>query len=285
MRFAHAHISGARAAGDVHVTHAHERRTLASATPPPDHSSNTAMSSRKLGQFAGASDSGIFRWWIEVCKKLGREEFQLLKSLYLVTLPLRVLQDNVKEPQDHAHLLYDLPLERDVATRSAIGDGYVREPLTPQQSLALFVHRLQLLVPVKGRLSKEDERHLGGKVCISSLESLLGVLPSVEGVHFPTESRLMECLVKCYVNLSSAQRCKIKEKLAECLGLNVEVATIFDVFAELFIKQRSNYDPQGIVAKFTFSMQSARCGRASYEDLRDCLLQYNILHSEINLPG
>jgi hypothetical protein len=245
---------------------------------------------RRAGQRKMSVGSGNLRfqcqqWLIEVGRKLGREEFQLLKALYLKTLPLGTLQDDVMEPQDHAGLLCDLPSERSAAPGSAAATrGRVGEcdKLTSLQSLALFAHRLQILVPTSDILNEDDTRNLGAKDAISSLQNLLGTLPTVEEIEISEESRLAECLVKSYINMKPLQRGELKRRMAEFVGLNVEMPTIFDVFAELFVKK---YAPKEIVMKFASSMRLARCYKSAYSDLKGSLVKYDIPHHEILIPG
>ena len=227
------------------------------------------------------------QWLIEAGQKLGREEFQLLKVLYLKTLPLSVLQDEVKEPVDDAHFLYDLPHERDTPSDVAAtfhGEGSdVREntKLSPSQSLALFVHRLQILVPTSDRLEAEDTRNMGAKVCLSSLERVCGSLPTVVEIEISQESKLIECLVKSYVNMTTDQRSELKRHMAGLVGLNIETSTIFDIFSKLFVKR---CDLKEIITKFTSSMEVARCYRLSYIELKQDLETQKTPHHEIVIP-
>ena len=230
----------------------------------------------------GEDDFANRQWVRESGRRLGREEFQLLKALYSNTLGLWRLQYEVKEPQDHALLLYQIPLEQGAPSLSGDDRVHERSRLTPRQSLALFVHRLQILVPTSDRLEAEDTRNMGAKDCLSSMESMWGRLLTMEEIEISQESKLMECLVKSYVNITTGQRSELKRQVAGLVGLNAESSTVFDVFAELFVKR---HDPKEIVTMFTRSMTLARCYPSGYVELQENLSKSSIPHQEIHIPG
>ena len=224
-------------------------------------------------------------WLLVVSRKLSRDEFHLLKALYLKTLGLRTLQDRVREPQDHVRLLYDLPQELS-SSSVALPDDHVSEcgRLTQRQSFALFVHRIQILVPTTDQSSESDTRSSGAKDCIASLERSLGALPSAEGIETAPESKLVECLVKRFVNMDSLQQGEMKKRLASCVGLNLDTANLFDLFSELIVK-RNNFDSERIVGQFVDLMPLVRCSRIVYRELEEDLLTNTVPHDPIPIPG
>ena len=210
-------------------------------------------------------------------RRLGWEEFLLLKTLYIKTLCLRILFD-VNTPQE----VYQHSLENEIgATRR---DGLIKENmrLSRQELLALLAYRLQILIPTSEVLTKKDTRNMGAKDAISSLQDLLGALPTVEEIEISKESRLVECLVKCYVNMTSKQRNVLKQCFAACLGLNADTATIFEMFADQFMRPTP---PEEVVMMFTSSMRQAQCHRSAYIELQENLQKHSIPHQEIHIPG
>ena len=159
--------------------------------------------------------------------------------------------------------VYQHSLENEIgATRR---DGLIKENmrLFRQELLALLAYRLQILIPTSEVLTKKDTRNMGAKDAISSLQDLLGALPTVEEIEISKESRLVECLVKCYVNMTSKQR-NFFCCFATCLGLNAETATVFEMFVDQFMRP-----PEEVVMMFTSSMRQAQCHRSAYIALQE----------------
>ena len=208
-------------------------------------------------------------------RRLGWEEFLLLKTLYIETLCLRILS-GVNTLQE----VYRHSIENEIgATRR---DGLIKENmgLSRQELLALLAYRLQILIPTSEVLTKEDTRNMGAKDGISNLQDLLGTLPTVEEIEISKGSRLVECLVKCYVNMTSKQRNELKQCFATCLGLNAETATVFKMFVDQFMRP-----PEEVVMMFTSSMRQAQCHRSAYIELQENLQKHSIPHEEIHIPG
>ena len=254
------------------------------------------MSTKPRVSVAAATVGGLAdKWLVELGRTLTREEFDLLKALYLKTLGLRALQDFVKEPRDHVRLLFDLPQEKEQRV-SAGGDprnfgatlGHVSEcdKLTPSQSLALLVHRLQILVPTSpAELRGKDTRKSHGiKGALASLETQLSCLPTAEGIEIHKESNLIECVIRCYVNLTRVQQQELMQSIAGCVGLTVDTATLFEVLAE-FIVKRNRFDAEKIVGEFVNVMPMARCNKTTYQEFEAELLQANLPHHPIPIPG
>ena len=211
----------------------------------------------------------------EVGRRLGWEEFLLLKTLYIETLCLRILScvNTLQEVYQHS-------IENRIGVTRR--DGLIKENmrLSRQELLALLAYRLQILIPTSEVLTKKDTRNMGAKDAISSLQNLLGTLPTVEEIEISKESRLVECLVKCYVNMTSKQRNVLKQCFAACLGLNADTATIFEMFADQFMRP-----PEEVVMMFTSSMRQAQCHRSAYIELQENLQKHSIPHEEIHIPG
>lgn len=223
---------------------------------------------------------------------MGNEEFSLLKSLYLYTIPERVLEDYVTD----AFQLYELPTtaagtnEETRIGAGATAAAFLSENmtkksgvLTSEQSLALFVHRLGVLVPSESntRLTEHDVRYMGAKKCLEDLKKGADQQPlvDVESV-ISSESRLIESLVHCYVNLTSDERNAVKERLAKQAELNPERASLFDLFVR-FKEQKSNQ----VVKVFVSCMTDARCYRAPFFILEDKLRAHNVYDGEIVKPS
>lgn len=226
------------------------------------------------------------KWLIEVGRKLSPDGFQLMKALYCKSLPQRVLSDKVKTPRD---LYVYTALERDDATGPSC-NVQERERMPPQDSLALFIHRLRILVPQATpvnpdkRLRELKKKDFGAQDCLDCLDRC-GISPPLLRVLISQESKLMEYLVRSYVNISPRQRLALKRELARLVGVNASNETMFEIYSELFQKQEQENKCRSVVALFVTSLQNASCPRVVFEQLQHDLQTVGIPHGTIPIPG
>lgn len=226
------------------------------------------------------------KWLIEVDRKLGPDGFQLMKALYCRTLPQRTLSERVKTPRD----LYNYTaLERNEATPSC--NVQERECMPPQDSLALFLHRLRILVPQSTQVNPEKrlrelkKKDFGAQDCLDCLDQCGINSPPLLRVLISQESKLLEYLVRSYVNLSPRQRLALKRELARLVGVNAGNETMFEIYSELFKTQKHENRCRNIVALFVASLQNASCPRAVFEQLQQDLQTVGIPLGTIPIPG
>ena len=238
------------------------------------HARNSIKMAASASSVVVATDTSVFEWLTSVGFKLSSEGLQLMKTLYLPTLQLWKL-NRVNDPRQ----LHDIPLQGD-ATSFWRGDRpRERDTLSPRDSLALFIHRLNILAP---QSTVEDK--LGARDCLTSLDKCGVAVPTLN-VPLSKESRVIECLVQSYVNINSTQqRLVTKRALADRVGVNVE-NTIFDIFVKMFTKEIGPSRCKNMVAEFVYSLQQARSPRETYmklkHDLRDC----DGPHELVTIPG
>ena len=225
------------------------------------------------------------KWLVEVDRKLGPDGFQLMKALYCRTLPQRTLSEKVKTPWD---LYKYTALERDDATPSC--NVQERERMPPQDSLALFIHRLRILVPQSTQVNPEKrlreirKKDFGAQDCLDCLDQC-GISPPLLRVLISQESKLLEYIVRSYVNLSPRQRLALKRELARLVGVNAGNETMFEIYSELFIKQKHENRCRNVVALFVSSLQNASCPRAVFEQLQQDVQTVGIPLGTIPIPG
>lgn len=211
----------------------------------------------------GVRSDEHLQWLTYVNDRLGPEGFSLLKVLYLRDLRRRNL-DDLEGPRELVQ---------------------VSEELSWEQSLALFVHRLRVLVPppttVDDRL--RDTKELGAQRCLEDLEKRAINIPQMR-VELSNESKMLECLVKSYVNLTQQERSTLKRGLLQ-ESVHESNATIFEAFARLFTKEKSHNRCQNIVATFVASMDLAKCPKQIYIELQENLNTHGLHDVPIPIPG
>lgn len=220
-------------------------------------------------------------WMFEVDQRLDREGFHLLRVLYLKTLPLAKLTDGITLPHD----LYEEPVK--ITTPMAVSSNHKNKQeckkLSPQHSLALFVHRLRILVPQSS--SAEIRDHFRAKDCLDAFRESGIICPPLDDGELSKESRMLECLVKCYVNMTQRRRLALKKALGQNVGLNAVNVNVFDIFSDLFIKRESQNRCEQAVAIFVGSLKQARSQPGAYIELERHLCTHNIAHDTIPIPG
>lgn len=227
------------------------------------------------------------RFLIDVSGKLSPEGLQLLKTLYSDTLPLGKLA-RVDDPRVLYHLTVDgdaSPSTRDVPVNE-------HKKLSPQDSLALFVHRLELLVPHSKKKDEEKRareleiKDVGARACLDSLEQHGITRPSFTLV-LSEESKMLECLVSCYVNMTpQRQRWPLKREMGAKVGRHPHQATVFEIFTALFTKwDESKNRCEGVVSVFVSCLQQAQSPRQSFIYLEQRLSASNVPHDPIPIPG
>ena len=213
------------------------------------------------------------KWLLEVDKKLNPEGKLLLKLLYCKTLPHRILVDGVKEPKD----LYEQSLKLQLFTET----GLEFAVLSPDDALAIFIHRLSILVPVLGTDPTSRPRNsLGAQECLDNLTKCGIPQPPLQ-VVFSQESKLLECLVKAYVNMSQRKRDKLRVQLGKQVGIHHQNQDIFQVLCEIF--QMQNGKSVEIVDEFVRALGNARAPQAIIDDLERNLGNNEIYHNPF--PG
>ena len=220
----------------------------------------------------------VQKWLVsdDLGRKLSAEGFELLKSLYRNTLPHGVLSNRVQQPRD----LYDLPQQQGAP------------PLSQQDSLALLVRRLCVLAPQQSggsrrrRLRELRKKDLGAQDCLNGLGKY-GVLTRTPAltIEISQESKLLECLVRRYVNMTPNQRRALRETLGRRVDARQENFTVYEIFSDLFTGQTSQNRCQNIVDLFVTSLDEARAGRNVYIELRRELDECLIPHGPIPIPG
>lgn len=180
-------------------------------------------------------------WLTGVGEKLIYEGQLLLKLLYFKELKHASLADQVKEPRD----LFEL--SRGTKTRS------------DDATLAVFIHRLSLLIP-QPQPDADDPKEimkikdLGAQDCMDYLEKCRLSPPTVQ-VETSQESKLLECLVTLYVNLSQQRRRQLMQQVAKEVGVRRENFDTFELFCRLFT--RASCKSQQIIDKFVSILNNA----------------------------
>ena len=219
---------------------------------------------------------------IDVSRKLSPEGVHLLKTLYCGTLPLGKLA-RLEDPRH----LHDLTVDR--SAPSSINEVPANE-ISSQDSLALFVHRLELLVPQSREPDKEKRarelrsKDVGAQACLDSLEQH-GITRPTLTVAISEESKMLECLVKCYVNMAPKQRTALKRELGGQVGIHPDQATIFDIFAALFTDRERENGCESVVSLFISSMQKAHSSLQTFTDFEQHLSACNVPHGPIPRPS
>ena len=212
-------------------------------------------------------------WLTGVGQQLGPEGFQLLKALYCDTLSCRKLSDDANEPRD----LYELSRTEGGAAAS-LTHVFESAQMPPRDALALFIHRLELLVP------QPEENDLGANNCLASLERSDVERPTMRVVT-TQESKMLECLVTRYVNMSPPERATLKLALAYQLSVHPDNVTIFEIFHRLFVHQGRKKRCKKVVAAFVTCLQTARSPRVVYVDLQQNLDDSSVPHDTMAIPG
>lgn len=203
------------------------------------------------------------KWLMGVEEKLNDEGKQLLKLLYHEDLGYAPLVDEAKAPRDL------LELSRRLMERS------------DEAALALFLHRLSLLIPrAQPDAENQDEimkvKDLGAQDCIDYFQVCQLSLPSIQ-LNIPQESRLLECLVTVYVNLSQKRRKELKQQLADQVSVHHENFNIFELCCKLF--QQTCNRHQEILNGLVNALNNAPPPEAVVENLLCQLNTYHIPHT------
>ena len=184
-------------------------------------------------------------WLTSVGQQLGPEGFQLLKALYCDTLSCRKLSKDANEPRD----LYELSRAGRGAAAS-LTHVFESARMPPRDALALFIHRLELLVP------QSEESDLGANNCLASLGRSDVERPTMR-VVITQESKMLGCLVTRYVNMSPPERATLKLALAYQLSVHPDNVTIFEIIRDLFMQQGRENRCEKVVAAFVTCLQTA----------------------------
>lgn len=203
------------------------------------------------------------KWLVGVGDKLNDEGQQLLKFLYYRDIQYASLVDEVNAPKD----LFEF--SRSHMARS------------DEATLALFIHRLSLLIP-RAQPDAEDPqkimkvKDLGAQACLDYLSECDLSQPSIQ-VDVSQESKLLECLVTVYVNVSQRKRKELKQELAEQVSVNSENFGIFELFCRFF--QRGGSRIEKILEGFVVVLNSAPAPQPVVESLICQLDTYHIPHT------
>lgn len=203
------------------------------------------------------------KWLIGVGDKLNDEGQQLLKLLYYRDIQHAPLVDEVNVPKDLFEFSRSHAAHSDEAT------------------LALFIHRLSLLIPRDQPDAEDPEKimkvkDLGAQACVDHLSECDLSQPTIR-VDVSQESKLLECLVTVYVNVSQWKRKELKQQLAEQVSVNSENFGIFELFCRLFQKA-GNRVPE-ILDGFVNALDSAPAPSPVVENLICQLDTYHIPHT------
>ena len=210
-------------------------------------------------------------WLHEVGQKLSPEGKLLLKLLYYKCLPRPTLEDEVREPRD----LYteSMKLSSDQAGRE-------HNVLSADDALAVFIHRLSILVPQPTGVDQLDAmKNLGAQGCLDNLRTYEVTQPPSNGV-FSQESKLLECLVKSYVDMTPGQRNKLKAQLGKVVGVHPLNMDVFKLYVTFFEKLN---DKNEIIDKFVCALGTAPAPKAIVADLKRNLENNEIPHNPF--PG
>ena len=206
--------------------------------------------------------SNLPKWMTGVGEKLSEEGLLLLKLLYYGELPPRQLEDEISEPRN----LYYLS---------------AKETEKDNTALALFIHRICLLVP-QSQPTAEDPvkisqvKDLGAKACLDYLPRCQLSPPSVQVDDLISpQSRLMECLVTAYVNMSPLRRQGIREQLAEEVDVYRDRFNIFQLTCKLF---QSQHEAQHRVGRFINVLNNAPVPEVIVGNLERQLVSHGIPH-------
>ena len=208
--------------------------------------------------------SNLPKWMTGVEVKLSKEGLLLLKLLYYGELPQRQLQDEIDSPKDLYHL----------AAQGRENDETV---------LACFIHRIHLLVP-QSQPAAEDPakilkaKDLGAQACLDHLQWCDLPPPSiqVDDLNISSKSKLMECLVMAYVNMSPRRRQNFREQLADQVGVYREGFNIFQLVCQLF--QRESEAAENVVGRIVNALNNAPVPEAIVKNLKGQLVSYDIPH-------
>lgn len=205
------------------------------------------------------------KWLTRVGEKLNDEGQQLLKLLYYEDLRHAPLVDKVKAPRDLFESSRSLPGRSDEA------------------ALALFLHRLSLLIP-RAQPDAEDPqgimkvKDLGAQDCIEYFQECRLCQPSVQvDIDISEKSRLLECLVTVYVNVSPRRREELREQLADQVGVHPHNFNIFELFCKLF--QRACNRNQEILNELVNALNNAPPPEQVIERLLSQLDTHRIPHT------
>ena len=220
-----------------------------------------------------AKDPSLQRstWLLKVGQKLSPEGKLLLKLLYYKCLPQRTLENKVREPRD----LYteSMKLSPDQAGRE-------HNILSADDALAVYIHRLSILVPQPTGVDQLDAaKNLGAQDCLDNLRTCEVTRPPLNAV-FSQESKLLECLVKSYVDMTPKQRKNLKAQLGKKVGVNPLNMDVFELFVTLFEKLNGKNE---IIDKFVCALGNAGAPKAIVADLKRNLENNEIPHNPF--PG
>ena len=96
---------------------------------------------------------------------------------------------------------------------------------------------------------------------------------------------MLECLVKCYVNVKQRRRPALKRALGQRVGLGVNNVNIFDIFSDLFTKLRRQTRCEEAVAIFVASLRQAHSRKGAFIGLERDLCIHRVAHEPIPVPG
>ena len=206
----------------------------------------------------------FYQWKIGLDDKLSDEGLLLLKLLYYEDgLPKRELADNVQEPKE----LYDL------ATRETESDD---------TAFAIFHRRMVLLVPQPQPNAKDPVRimevkDLGAQACLDHLGTCQLSPPSIQVDHLiSSKSKLLECLVMAYVNMSPRKRQDFREQLAKQVGMYRAKFNIFQIVCQLL--QRNGERSEEVVGGVVNALNNTIVPKAIVVTLEDQLVSCGIPH-------
>ena len=218
------------------------------------------------------------QWLFEVGQNLSSKGFQLLKVLYLNTLPFRTLSDHVNQPHE---LHSALSGNWSVAEQREDDERVVEtERMSPRDSLALLVHRLRVLVPSPSA-ELRSRKGLGAQECLERLPAA-SAPSSFLTVEISQESKMLECLVKTYVNLTPRQRVSFTRHLGQEMGTHADNLTTYQLLGCFFTTYKTRIK-EG-VAVFAKALRHVKSPSACVQ-LEENLSSYDIPHEPIQIPG
>ena len=220
----------------------------------------------------------LHKWLLGVDEKLSKHDgLQLLKILYYKDDIFEGELDAARKPTD----IYTL-------SKRCQNDDV-------RQAIALLIHRLTLLVPRSPPTEPEDSdayldpdklyqaKDLGAKACLDYLEDrkCQVVRPAVQvNDLISPESRLLECLVTAYVNVSPRKRKALRRELANRVGVHPTQFDLFNLICKLL--RKGDDDAENIGGEFVNALNNVEVPEPVYEHLRQQLNCHSIpLHRYI----
>lgn len=221
----------------------------------------------------------LHKWLLGVNNKLSKHDgLQLLKILYYKDGITEGDLDAARRPTD----IYTL------SKNCQKGDV--------QQTVALLIHRLALLVPRSPPTDREDgggylnpdrlfqAKNLGAQACLDYLENKACqvVRPDIQVSDLiPPEGRLLECLVTTFVNVSPRKRKALRHQLANAVSVHPTQFDLFNLVGKFLRKGNGEDigDMEIIVSKFVSALNAIEVPKPVYDHLSQQLRSHSIPHA------